>query len=106
MIVKIDDKLEESGLQRYNKILEAKSILIDIRRALDAEYSRYKNVLKEVHARKGLKRKDRINLDEVIRQQYIKNIDKIRIKYKETFQYIKSNGLNENDFCMLSIWFV
>lgn len=104
----------EAKEQRYNKLLECKLYVIEIRRTVNAEYSRYQNALKKVCARKGLKRKDRMILEELMGQKYRKNLDKIKIKfeykYKEILQYIISNGLNNdlhndlyNDFRLVSM---
>lgn len=87
----------EAKQQTIKKLQDLKTSLVELRKALGVENSKYMNVLEEVRTRKGLKKIDRTNLEQAVRQKYIKNVDKIKIKYKEIFQYIQSHGLNEND---------
>lgn len=74
-----------------------KTKVTECSKELGKENSKYMNVLEEVRSRKGLKKTERAELEQAVRNKYVKNIDKIKSKYKDVFQYIKHNKLNEND---------
>lgn len=89
-------ELEEKQ-NKIKKLENLKAQLVECRKELGKENTKYMDVLEEVRNRKGMKKDDRTNLEQSVRQKYVKNIDKIKSKYKEVFQFISNNQLNDNN---------
>lgn len=92
-----EEKAQEQRVNKNNYLQNLKTNLVECRKDLQKENSKFMDVLDEVRARKGLKKTERTELEQAVRSKYVKNINKIKGEYKSVFQYIRSNGLNEND---------
>jgi hypothetical protein len=92
-----EDRINEERVNKINKLESLKAQLVECRKELGKENSTYMDVLDEVRNRKKLKQTDRTNLEQAVRSKYVKNIDKIKAKYKDVFQFISNNKLNDDD---------
>ena len=92
-----EERAQEERITTVNYLQNLKANLVALKKELGKENSKYLDVLEEVRTRKGLKKDERTNLEQEARNRYVNNINKIKQKYKDVYQFIKNNRLNDND---------
>ena len=92
-----EDKREEARQKEIESLELIRKQMVECKFKLDADENRYRNALKELKSKKGMRLNQKEEFEQKIIEKHLANMKKIRGSYPKVFQYLKEKKLNKND---------